>query len=61
MVIDREVFTTPNVSVGAFRCPVNHPSFHYTGPTEHYIVAFPGPVCGSVTPAPAPLWPTQGS
>lgn len=41
MVIDRKVFTTPNVSVGAFRCPVNHPSFRYTGPTEHFLVAFP--------------------
>ena len=41
MVIDREVFATPHVSVGAFRCPVHHPSFRYTGPTEHYIAAFP--------------------
>ena len=40
-VIDRVVFTTPNISVGAFRCPVDHPSFRDSGPTEHYIVVFP--------------------
>ena len=41
MVIDRLVFSTPNVSVGAFRCPVHYPSFRNTGPTEHNLVAFP--------------------
>lgn len=41
MVIDRTVFSTPNVSVGAFRCPVHYPSFRDTGPTEHNLVAFP--------------------
>ncbi len=41
MEIDRIIFRTPHISVGAFRCPVSHPSFRYTGPTEHFLVAFP--------------------
>lgn len=41
MEIDRIVFRTERVSVGAFRCPVSHPSFRYTGPTEHHLVVFP--------------------
>jgi len=39
--IDRVVFNTPTVSVGAFRCPVNHPSFRDSGPTQRHIVVFP--------------------
>lgn len=40
-VIDRLIFNTPNVSVGAFRCPIGHPSFRDSGPTQHHIVVFP--------------------
>ncbi len=39
--IDRIVFSTPTVSVGAFRCPVHHPSFRDSGPAQHHIVVFP--------------------
>jgi AraC-like DNA-binding protein len=41
MVIDRTVFKTGHVAVGAFRCPVDYPGFRCTGPIEHYVVAFP--------------------
>ncbi len=40
-VLDRLIFNTPTVSVGAFRCPVGHPSFRDSGPTQHHIVVFP--------------------
>ena len=39
--IDRLVFETPTVRVGAFRCPVGHNRFGNTGPTEGHIVVFP--------------------
>jgi len=39
--IDHLVFTTPGISVGAFRCPVGHPSFRDSGPTRHHLVVFP--------------------
>ena len=41
MVIDRVVFSTSNVTVGAFRCPINHPRFRDSGPTERHLVVFP--------------------
>jgi len=41
MQIDRTVFTTGHVTVGAFRCPINYPSFRDTGPTERHLVVFP--------------------
>ena len=41
MQIDRTVFTTGHVTVGAFRCPLNYPSFRDTGPTERHLVVFP--------------------
>ena len=41
MQIDRTVFSTDNVTVGAFRCPLNYPAFRDTGPTERHLVVFP--------------------
>ena len=41
MQIDRTVFSTASVTVGAFRCPLNYPSFRDTGPTERHLVVFP--------------------
>jgi AraC-like DNA-binding protein len=41
MQIDRTVFSTDHVTVGAFRCPVTYPGFRYTGPTERHLVVFP--------------------
>ncbi|HKP30769.1 MAG TPA: AraC family transcriptional regulator [Gemmatimonadales bacterium] len=41
MQIDRTVFETAHVTVGAFRCPITYPSFRYTGPTERHLVVFP--------------------
>ena len=39
--IDRTVFATDQVTVGAFRCPLNYPDFRDTGPTERHLVVFP--------------------
>lgn len=39
--IDRIVFETPSVSVGAFRCPVDHPSFADSGPIRNHCFVFP--------------------
>lgn len=39
--LDRLLFETPNVRVGAFRCPVSHARFQNTGPIEGHIVVFP--------------------
>src|SRR5262245_45536495 len=41
MQIDRTVFSTDQVTVGAFRCPLTYPSFRDTGPTERHLVVFP--------------------
>lgn len=41
MEIDRVIFNSATVSIGAFRCPVHHPSFHNSGPAQHHIVVFP--------------------
>jgi AraC-like DNA-binding protein len=38
---DRVVFATPDVCVGAFRCPIDHPSFRNSGPSSHDCFAFP--------------------
>lgn len=38
---DRILFETPNIRVGAFRCPTGAASFRNTGPTEGHIVVFP--------------------
>src|SRR6185369_8230105 len=34
-------FETPDVCVGEFRCPTNHPAFRDSGPASHYCLAFP--------------------
>ena len=39
--VDRTVFRTPSVAVGAFRCPVAHPRFRGDGAIEHRLVVFP--------------------
>jgi AraC-like DNA-binding protein len=38
---DRVVFETPDVCVGDFRCPTDHPAFRNSGPCSHYCFAFP--------------------
>lgn len=40
-LLDRAVFESDLVRIGIFRCPVNHPSFEDTGPTETYCFVFP--------------------
>jgi AraC-like DNA-binding protein len=40
-LIDRTVFATSHVTVGAFRCPTSYPGFRDTGPTERHLVVFP--------------------
>jgi AraC-like DNA-binding protein len=40
-VIDRVVFETSSVRVGAFRCPTDHPSFHDSGPIRGHCFVFP--------------------
>ena len=39
--IDRVVFETDLVRIGAFRCHPEHPSFQDTGPAENYCFVFP--------------------
>ncbi len=39
--IDRIVFETPSVRVGAFRCPIDHPSFRDSGPIRDHCFVFP--------------------
>jgi AraC-like DNA-binding protein len=39
--IDRIVFETPTVRVGAFRCPTDHPSFRDSGPIRDHCFVFP--------------------
>jgi AraC-like DNA-binding protein len=38
---DRTVFESPLVSVGVFRCPVDHPKFVDSGPASTYCFVFP--------------------
>lgn len=38
---DQIVFSTPDVTLGKFRCPVTYPGFSDAGPINHYVVAFP--------------------
>lgn len=39
--IDRVLFRTPSVAVGAFRCPRTHPLFRDSGPIENDVFVFP--------------------
>ena len=39
--IDRIVFQTSAIQVGAFRCPVGHPSFTDSGPIRNHCFVFP--------------------
>jgi len=41
MEIDAIVFETPSVRIGAFRCPVGHPSFRDSGPIRDHCFVFP--------------------
>lgn len=38
---DRVVFSTDCVTIGAFRCPATHPSFHNSGPIRDDCFVFP--------------------
>jgi AraC family transcriptional regulator len=38
---DRTIFDSGVVSAGEFRCPVGHPRFEDTGPTQQYCFVFP--------------------
>jgi AraC-like DNA-binding protein len=40
-VVDRVVFETSAVRVGAFRCPTDHPSFGDSGPIRDHCFVFP--------------------
>lgn len=39
--VDTVLFDGPATAIGAFRCPVGHPAFSDSGPTQHCIVVFP--------------------
>lgn len=39
--LDRILFVTPSVRVGAFRCAVDDPRFRDSGPIQNHLVAFP--------------------
>jgi AraC-like DNA-binding protein len=39
--IDRILFETSAIQVGAFRCPVDHPSFTDSGPIRNHCFVFP--------------------
>jgi AraC family transcriptional regulator len=39
--IDFDVLRTPRVSIGEFRCPVQHPRFRDSGSIQDFIVTFP--------------------
>jgi AraC family transcriptional regulator len=39
--VDEIVFESPVARVGRFRCAVSDSRFHYTGPTQNALVAFP--------------------
>jgi len=38
---DRVVYRSPDVRVGTFHCPTEHPEFRTAGPIEGYTVVFP--------------------
>jgi AraC-like DNA-binding protein len=38
---DQVVFSTPDVTLGQFRCPVTYPGFNDAGPINHHVIAFP--------------------
>jgi len=38
---DRVMHTSPDIRIGTFRCPVDHPEFRTAGPIEGYTVVFP--------------------
>ena len=40
-LIDRTIFATDTVRVGAFRCPVDDPRFRDSGPIEGNVIVFP--------------------
>jgi AraC family transcriptional regulator len=42
---DRIVFQSPLVTVGEFRCAVDHPHFHETGALDDYCFVFPRHAC----------------
>lgn len=39
--VDTVLFRSPDVRIGAFRCPLGHPEFQTAGPIEGYSVVFP--------------------
>ena len=39
--VDRVVFSTEGVTIGAFRCATDHPSFRDSGPIRHDCFVFP--------------------
>ncbi len=39
--VDRVIFSTDCVTIGAFRCPLSHPSFRNSGPTRDDCFVFP--------------------
>jgi AraC-like DNA-binding protein len=39
--VDRLVFESPSVQIGAFRCPVGHPAFADSGPIRNHCFVFP--------------------
>jgi len=39
--LDRILFATPSVRVGAFRCAIGDPRFRDSGPIQNHLVAFP--------------------
>lgn len=41
MPVDSVLFRGSSTAIGAFRCPVGHPAFRDSGPTERCIVVFP--------------------
>jgi AraC-like DNA-binding protein len=38
---DRVIHASPDIRIGTFRCPVDHPEFRTAGPIEGYTVVFP--------------------
>jgi AraC family transcriptional regulator len=39
--VDHVVFATDSVTIGAFRCPADHPSFRDSGPIRNHCFVFP--------------------
>jgi AraC family transcriptional regulator len=38
---DRVVYSSDTVTIGAFRCPIDHPSFRDSGPIQNHCFVFP--------------------